>query len=125
MNTDSDFELCVEDNDSVRSGGPRAYATTQPGFQRVSRSCVVFSFLAFFHYVCSSRILNLLFCRSPLFFARHNLDVFLNTNFDVVSLESKCLSFILLVIFFQLTQACFMISFFFFLVCFMFYLQFQ
>ncbi|XP_046634939.1 sodium/hydrogen exchanger 6-like isoform X2 [Daphnia pulicaria] len=32
---DSDIELCIDDTDSVRSSGPRAFASTQPGFQRV------------------------------------------------------------------------------------------
>lgn len=32
---DSDIELCIDDTDSVRTG-PRAFASTQPGFQRVS-----------------------------------------------------------------------------------------
>lgn len=34
MHSDSDIELCIDDTDSVRSG-PRAFASTQPGFQRV------------------------------------------------------------------------------------------
>ncbi|XP_032779420.2 sodium/hydrogen exchanger 9 isoform X2 [Daphnia magna] len=34
VHSDSDIELCIDDTDSVRSG-PRAFASTQPGFQRV------------------------------------------------------------------------------------------
>ncbi len=50
--SDSDIELCIDDVDSIRSG-PRAIASTQPGFQRVSLDISFFTD----HLFCSSFLL--------------------------------------------------------------------